>query len=224
MVKATKKSISAQKHVNNLVKSVLTIPYFAARTAENDVDFGNHFEAKKYRESIEAVIWTSVKIAGRVIKSCLYNQHLIDDKTHDLLMRELQNSAEFHIKTGLTQDEIDNETNTETQHLQKPHCDICGIRAGWLMVKNHRVCERCIDEIEQIVFARATDTDEYERSMSGLTVRLLESQINQIQDCEQARVLLDFLRTIKSDPHLPPEIKSQFAHLAIVSNAHSQKL
>lgn len=157
-IKVLKKTLSAKNYVIDLVNAVLTIPYQAAREAKVDVDFTNHGDVTRYRASVEAIIWSNVQIAARLVDICLWCRGLIDDDTKESIWTKLNESANYLIREALTS-AVEEECDNENGPLKKPLCDICGRPSGRLRAGHHVVCERCMNEVVQVVFARVTSTD-----------------------------------------------------------------
>lgn len=63
-IKVLKKSISAQRCVLALCASLHNLPYRADREARNDIDFSNHWDALRYRSTVEAIVWANVQTAA----------------------------------------------------------------------------------------------------------------------------------------------------------------
>lgn len=218
-IRSLKKTISAHNYVNKLSTMLLNVPYMAAKFAKQEVDFQNHMDVTQYRASIEAVVWTNTQVASRLVDYCLLTQNLIDEPTRYSILDRLKQSAEFLISEGLMQKMED-----EDCAVRKPACYICGRRAGWLRVKEHRICDRCMEEVVQIVFARATNTDEYECALSEESVEVLLDEINGMGK-EHAALVSTFLnKMISGQKHMPAKVKQQIDRLSFEARQRSELL
>lgn len=163
-IKVLKKSISAQRYVNDLCIWLLNLPYRAEREARSDIDFSNHWDVQRYRLTVEAIVWANVQTAAHIIDKSLHYHGLIDLHSREYLLDRLNSSAEKIIRDSLsvTVSEIDEDSGP----LHKRPCDICNNPGGMFKIKHHNVCSRCLEEVVQVVFARVTDP-EYQAKNTG---------------------------------------------------------
>lgn len=155
-INVSKKKAQGHVDIDTLVKEVLRIPYHAEREARSGVDFEKHWDVKRYRGSVEAIVWASAQVAARITENCLWIPKLIDDESYEYILRQLNESANLLIGEALTRT-MDEEEIVGT--FKKPLCDICKVEGAWLDAGHHRICAHCMDELVQIVFTRATDPE-----------------------------------------------------------------
>jgi hypothetical protein len=223
-IKALKKTISAQRYVENLVRIILNMPHRALRAAREDIDFSNHWHVRRYKASVEPTIWASVQSAFHLVQICLVLPRLIDDETAEKIWSRLIKSAEVLTRDALSKT-YSEEDDEQDDLPRKPPCDICHKPGGWQKVKDHRVCPRCLEEIEQIVFARATDTNEPEKCFCVTKMGLLKNQIIKLDDYMQTGLIVDFLNLMITEPSsLDLDLKKQLSELKRIANQHLQKL